>query len=152
MSTDKIGQSENIFGKVLREARKALGLTQGEFAKPLSISGSYVSDIEKGKAVPSEAVIREISDYYRINRKKLETGEGEMFREGKGEACAPPPLDEELLVAVLEAVEEYLDQVNGRLKPAKKAQLVAALYDLFYSEEEKAVDKATVIRLVKLAV
>lgn len=77
-------------------------------------------------------------------------GEGDM-RRGKGEAAAAP-LDEELLEAVVEAVEEYLDQVKGRLKPDKKAKLVAALYDMYYADEEKAVDKATVIRLVKLAV
>jgi len=79
MSTGKIGQSENIYGCALRSARKALGLTQAEFAEPLSISGSYVSDIEKGKAVPSEAVTREISERYRINRIFLETCSGEIF-------------------------------------------------------------------------
>jgi len=79
MSKEKIGVTENIFGKALREARKSLGLTQGEFANPLSITGGYVSDIEKGKAIPSESVIREISEVYRINRLKLETGEGPMF-------------------------------------------------------------------------
>lgn len=79
MSTTKIGTTENVFGQSLRKARKALGLTQAEFATPLSISGSYVSDIEKGKAFPSEAVIREFSEYYRINRNWLTAGEGEMF-------------------------------------------------------------------------
>jgi len=60
-------------------------------------------------------------------------------------------IDEDLLAAVVEAVEEYLDQINGHLPPAKMGQLVAALYKLFSAEEEKKVDKATVISLVKLA-
>lgn len=79
MSTYKYGLSENIIGSALRRARKELHLTQAEFAEPLSISGSYVSDIEKGKAIPSEAVIREIIAKYRINRDWLMHGEGDMF-------------------------------------------------------------------------
>jgi transcriptional regulator with XRE-family HTH domain len=55
-------------------------LTQIQFAEPLSISGSYVSNLEKGEATPSEAVVREIVSYYNINRTWLETGEGNMFR------------------------------------------------------------------------
>jgi transcriptional regulator with XRE-family HTH domain len=80
MSNLKIGSAENTFGNALREARKALGLTQAKFAEPLSITGSYVSDVEKGKATPSEAVVREISEKYRINRNKLETGQGDLFK------------------------------------------------------------------------
>jgi len=79
MSNPKIGSSDNIFGKTLREARKTLGLTQANFAEPLSITGSYVSDIEKGKAIPSEAVVREISEVYRINRERLKAGSGDLF-------------------------------------------------------------------------
>jgi SOS-response transcriptional repressor LexA len=45
----------------------------------MSITGSYISDIERGKAVPSEAVKRELIEIYRINRLFLDTGEGEMF-------------------------------------------------------------------------
>lgn len=80
MSTEKIGSTENIFGESLRRFRKSEGLTQDKFAEPLSISGSYVSDIEKGKAVPSEAVIREIVDKYRVSRIYLETGRGAMVK------------------------------------------------------------------------
>jgi transcriptional regulator with XRE-family HTH domain len=80
MSTDKIGQTENIFGEALRRFRKSEGLTQDKFAEPLSITGSYVSDIEKGKAVPSEAVIRELIDVYRLSRQFLETGKGAMHK------------------------------------------------------------------------
>lgn len=79
MSNEIIGKNENIFGSSVRMARKSLGLTQGDFSKPLSISGSYVSDIEKGKAIPSEAVVREIASHYRISRDFMFTGSGPMF-------------------------------------------------------------------------
>lgn len=79
MSNKKITSSDNIFGASLRLVRKALKLTQVEFAEPLSITGSYVSNIEKGQATPSEAVVREIIGHYLINRNYLKTGDGEMF-------------------------------------------------------------------------
>ncbi len=56
----------------------SLGLTQGVFAEKLSIPGGYVSDIEKGKARPSGAVISEIVSAYPVNREWLENGEGPM--------------------------------------------------------------------------
>ena len=79
MSSRKVLSSDLIFGAALRSIRKYLGLTQIKFAEPLSISGSYVSNLEKSEATPSEAVIREIVSVYRINRNYLETGKGEMF-------------------------------------------------------------------------
>lgn len=68
------------------------------------------------------------------------------------EAPAPPvaAVDEPLLESVIEAVEEYLHGERLTLAPAKKAQLITALYDLFSEEEEKKVNKAVVIRLAKL--
>jgi transcriptional regulator with XRE-family HTH domain len=71
-----------------------------------------------------------------------------------GEDTAKTPaaaVNEDLLVSVLEAVEEYLDQVDCHLPPAKKAQLVTALYDMCVEDDLKVADKAKVIRLVKLA-
>lgn len=78
----------------------------------------------------------------------LASGE-EPRKRGDVTRHTPAYLDEQLLEAVIESVEEYLDQVKGRLSPQKKAQLVATLYDMF--SEEKVVDKTTVIRLIKLA-
>ncbi len=78
MSIQKIGLSDN-FGVNLKTVRKFLKLTQGRFAEPLSISGSYVSDIERGKAEPSDAVVKEMVNEYRISRLFLGSGLGEMF-------------------------------------------------------------------------
>lgn len=117
----------------------------------MGVNKNTIGRWERGEQVPdTNDLVNILGLYPDINPTWLLTGEGPMKR---GDTSGTsPPLDEELLQAVLEAVEEYLDQVKGRLKPAKKAQLVAALYDIFCGEEEKAVDKATVIRLVKLAV
>ena len=84
MSNKKVHTSDLIFGASIKSIRKILKLTQNQFAEPLSISGSYVSNIEKGEAMPSEAVIREVCTYYRINRDYLTTGTGDMFVTSSG--------------------------------------------------------------------
>jgi hypothetical protein len=50
---------------------------------------------------------------------------------------------------VIEAVEEGLGNLKRELNPDKKAQLVITLCEMF--EEEKQVDKPTLLRLIRLA-
>lgn len=58
-------------------------------------------------------------------------------------------LDKELVRVVIEAVEEGLGDLQLELKPDKKAQLVITLCEMF--EDEKKVDKPTLLRLIRLA-
>lgn len=67
--------------KRLIELRKTLGHTQEEVAKSIKISRSNYGNIETGKVNPTERVISDICDMYNVNKKWLETGEGEMFIE-----------------------------------------------------------------------
>jgi len=77
----------------------------------------------------------------------LLTGEGEL-RPGGQEAM---PVDADVLEAVIEAVEVCLGQVEGSLKPAKKAQLIVTLYELVIADTERIVDEGKVLQLVRLA-
>lgn len=63
-------------------------------------------------------------------------------------------IDKELIKEALQAVEEYLQEVKGTLPPSKKAELVMLLCEWHLKEapESKKINKATVIRLVRLAV
>lgn len=70
---------KKIHGERIKLFRKMLGLTLDKFAEPLSIKLGTVSDYERGKALASESVIREIEMYYRMNRNWYETGEGQMI-------------------------------------------------------------------------
>ena len=67
--------------KRLRELRKALGLTQGEFGKILGITTSGVSDIESGRRNVTEQHLIMLSNYKEkpIDVNWILTGEGEMF-------------------------------------------------------------------------
>ncbi|MBU4033908.1 MAG: helix-turn-helix transcriptional regulator [Proteobacteria bacterium] len=75
----KTDELKNVLGPALRSIRKELGLTQAIFAKSLGITGAYVSDLERGLAVPSEPVVRQMESIYKINRKFLFSGDGRPF-------------------------------------------------------------------------
>jgi transcriptional regulator with XRE-family HTH domain len=48
-------------GEVLRDARVKADLTLRDLAKKLSISPSYISDIENDRRVPAEEVLRQLA-------------------------------------------------------------------------------------------
>lgn len=68
-----------ILQKNLKKLRILLNLTQDDFAYPLGITGSYVSDIERGKSNPSDSLLCLIEINYRVNREWLLNDEGEPF-------------------------------------------------------------------------
>lgn len=61
------------------ELRKELGLTQEEFARRLGITGSGLSNIEKGKRGLTEQMTLAICREFNVNEQWLRTGEGEMI-------------------------------------------------------------------------
>lgn len=63
----------------LLKARKALNLTQADFAFPLGIDRGYVSTLEHGSREPSVTLIKLIKHEHGISDTWLKTGEGEMF-------------------------------------------------------------------------
>jgi hypothetical protein len=72
-----------------------------------------------------------------------------VFEGGREQAPHAGSLDKELVRVVIEAVEEGLGDLKLELKPAKKTQFVTTLCEMF--QEEKQVDKPTLLRLIKLA-
>lgn len=66
-------------GKRIKALRKNLGLTQMEFAARLKISKGFVSNLENGRVLPSEQLIRLISYEFISSEYWLASGEGEMF-------------------------------------------------------------------------
>jgi transcriptional regulator with XRE-family HTH domain len=66
-------------GEKVKKIRSALGLTQNEFAKPLHVKGSYISEIEKCKKTPSDALLDLLMAKYNISEDWWEIGEGELF-------------------------------------------------------------------------
>lgn len=65
----------------IKELRKALGLTQQEFADRISVSRNSIASYETGARVPLGTVAALICREYNVNETWLRTGEGEMFNE-----------------------------------------------------------------------
>ena len=65
------------------EVRKALGLTQQEFAKNLKISQTHASALERNSRTIQDRIIKMICFTYGVNEKWLKTGKGAMFEEGR---------------------------------------------------------------------
>jgi len=61
------------------------------------------------------------------------------------------PYDEKLLLAVVEGVEEQLEEEGKKLTPAKKAELVALCYRYGLTRKQELERKSLWKRLVKLS-
>lgn len=134
--------------------KKARGETsQKLFAEMVGVHNSTFSRWERGEQFPSQPDICKILQIRPlINPTWFLTGEGPIERcADQPHSCVTNLADHSLLEAVIAAVEEHLAAIKGKLPPAKKAQLIITLYDLFASKEDKKVDKAVVISLFKLA-
>lgn len=63
----------------LKKLRKALSLTQQEFAERLNIGRGTLANYEVGRNEPIDAVVSLICREFSVNEVWLRTGEGEMF-------------------------------------------------------------------------
>lgn len=71
---------EDIISR-LKEARIALALKSGEFARKAGIDPRNYSSIENGNRSIGERSIQDICSAHKINRDWLITGDGDMFKE-----------------------------------------------------------------------
>lgn len=65
-------------GERIREYRKSKGLSMADFGDRLGISGQAISQIELGKTMINERIIKAICSEFSVSREWLETGEGTM--------------------------------------------------------------------------
>ena len=65
----------------IKKLRKALDLTQQEFANQLNIKRNTVATYETGKSNPSDAAVNLICKTFNVSEAWLRTGKGEMFAE-----------------------------------------------------------------------
>lgn len=59
----------------IREARKALGIKQGEFARMLGVTNGAVSQWEKGRTLPSTDKLKQIAEALNTTVDELLTDE-----------------------------------------------------------------------------
>lgn len=127
-----------------KAARKALGLTQVEFAEKLGMTQAGISAIESGRVKTSDRMIQILSNTFNISAEWLRTGEGEMLVEPSedeqlaqfvGEILAgrPDDLRRAFLVAMAQLDENGWDSLasfvrtvykEGRLDKEKESPII----------------------------
>jgi len=130
----------------LKVARGALGLSQTEAASGSSVPVGTLRKYEQGPSLPGAEAI---AGFIRlgINSNWLLTGEGPMLLADLNPAGN---LEPERLRLSIETVEEGLRQTKRTMEPAKRAELVLAVYDL-YADGVGAQARERILRLVKSA-
>jgi len=73
----------SILSQRIGEIRKALGLTQAEYANDLKISQSHANAMELGSRKIPERIIKLICFTYNVNENWFKTGKGDMFKKGR---------------------------------------------------------------------
>lgn len=90
----------------IKDVRKALKLTQDEFAEKLGLTRGAITNIELHKTEPKPLLINLICTTYNVNETWLRTGEGEMFAE--------LDRDEEIAAFVSQALKSEDDNFKRR--------------------------------------
>lgn len=121
--------------------------TQAVFAERIDISTNTLRSYEKGRALPNQAVLKNICDQFPVSPAWLLQGEGPKEREAADQSRQGPNMG--LLAAVLETLEETLDELGKELKPGPKARLVCLLYEGFCKGDAEVKKPAVILRLIR---
>lgn len=130
----------------LKAARNALNMSQTDASLSTGIPVGTLREYEQGPSLPG---FKAMQGFVKIgiNANWLLTGEGQMLvADMKPEQSYA--IDFQCLKKSVQAVEEGLSGSTRRIDPAKKAELILAVYDLF---QEPSVSKENVLKLVRLA-
>jgi transcriptional regulator with XRE-family HTH domain len=98
----------------IREARKALNMSQKDFAAAICVSNTYLADIENESRKANDRIVKLCSMVFGISETWLEKGNGDMFYKSPDEKITR-------LVSIfnrlpLDFQDYVLEQVEGLLK------------------------------------
>ena len=105
----------------------AVGKSQTDFAKELSVSRSAICKMESGENYPSEQTIKLICSEFNVNEEWLRTGNGKMFQ--------PITKNDEISKLFGEVLKENNDDFKRRLISA-----LAKLDDVGWEKLENLID------------
>lgn len=117
-------------GNRVKNIRKALHMSQKDFAASLRMSGSYLSEIESGKAKPGHEFFFKMSSAFNISLDFLFRGSGGMFV--TGEEPTSPALRE--FVEDIENVDDLLWFIDH--SPLFKFNLMGFATKFHYENED----------------
>lgn len=117
----------------LKQIRKALNLTQQEFANRLKIKRNTVATYETGKSNPSDAAVSLICKEFNVCEEWLRNGTGEMFKAAPRSALDALAEEYGLSTAAYVMVEKFVS-----LKPEAQETIFSYIQEVaaaFQSEE-----------------
>lgn len=124
------------------------------FAGRAGVSPTVVRHYVIGKSLPTLDNLIALTKAAKINLLWLATGEGPQLKNEEGEKDqqaikqdSASVLDMKRLRLALETVEEAFNDKGVTMDPDRKAELVAAIYELYADND--SLDKTPVLRLIK---
>ena len=112
-------------GNRIKRVRRALDLTQTEFASRLGLTQNTVTRYETGDRNPSTAVLSLIIKAYDVNEEWLRNGEGEMFNPAPTDVLDRLAREYKLSNAAYIVVEKFVN-----LHPEKRNELINFFLDV----------------------
>ena len=106
--TPKQGEVNLLMNERLKMLRKALGLTQEEFAQRIGVKRGAIANYEIGRNVPVDAVYSLICKEFGVNPDWLRTGEGDMFAPPQKNALDALADEKRLSVGERILIEKFL--------------------------------------------
>lgn len=121
-------------GKRLKDVRRALNMSQKDFAAGIDVSGSYLSEIESGKTKPGYNLILAVAREFNVSPNWLLLEKGDMF------------LEKNSLAAISENdFGDQVERVKELLLYLKKSPLVQStvlgFVSKFLYENEESIQK-----------
>ena len=115
-----------MIGTQIKELRKALDITQSDFAGEINLSRNYIAMIEIGQREPSERTIADICEKFNVREEWLRTGKGDIFRPvGRGEE-----IGQIVRSAAQTDPEEAVNFFRGLLEGMSDAEILL-MYEVF---------------------
>ncbi|MBP7731031.1 MAG: helix-turn-helix transcriptional regulator [Bacteroidales bacterium] len=102
-------KSYTTFGEHIRTLRETAGLTLKEVAENVEIDISLLAKIERNERQPTKKLIKNISNYFKVDDK-------ELFNEFLSDQIAYKILDEEADLNVLKVAERKIKYGITKLK------------------------------------
>lgn len=109
----------------IRKLRKALDLTQREFAERIGMKPNTIATYEMGRAFPSDPSINNICKEFDVNEEWLRTGEGKMFAPKASNALDALAKERGLSREAYIVIEKFLN-----LKPELQEGIISYVLDV----------------------
>ena len=103
------------FGERLRQAREAMGWSQGELGEEVGLTQASISQLEKGRRAPTPALVTKLAKALEVERKYFAGDFASEADEGKFERA--------ILMRNLEALSpEQVRKINDIVEEIRKSR------------------------------